>query len=151
MVRRLGPGSANETDPDGCRAVRICITSDRDIVEARQAGRRVASDQGFGPIDQALISTAISELARNALQYAGGGTATISVTLNHDGRRGICIVAADDGPGIPDVNRAVLDGVSTSGQLGLGLPGVRRLMDEFEISSTVGRGTVVTARKWRTR
>jgi serine/threonine-protein kinase RsbT len=128
--------------------VRVQIDSDRAIVEARQRGRELADHAGFGVTDLAIIATAISELARNALRYATRGE--IAVRLVEDGsRRGITIIASDDGPGISNVGQALQDGFSTSGSLGLGLPGVKRLMDEFDIESQIGRGTVVTAKKWK--
>ena len=128
----------------------ICvrIDSDRAIVEARQRGRTLANHAGFGPTDQALIATAISELARNALRYARQGDIVVRL-VERGNRRGIVIIASDDGPGIANVSQAMVDGFSTSGSLGLGLPGVKRLMDEFEIDSELGRGTTVVARKWR--
>lgn len=103
---------------------------------------------GFPRTELALIATAISELARNILTYAGAGEIEVSVE-DSDGRRGLIIVARDQGPGIPDVGLALQDGYSTSRSLGLGLPGVRRLMDDFEITSELGSGTVVRAAKWR--
>ena len=126
------------------------IDCDRDIVEARQRGRALADDAGFSLTDLAIIATAISELARNALRYATGGQIVVRLAADpaHE-RRGIEIIAADDGPGIGDINQALQDGYSTSGSLGLGLPGVRRLMDEFQIESQPGEGSVVTAKKWR--
>jgi len=128
--------------------VRIPIDSDRAIVDARRLGRELATLAGFKSIDLAIIATAISELARNCLLYANHGE--IAVRLTDDGRRpGVVIEASDHGPGIADVSQAMQDGYSTSGGLGLGLPGVRRLMDEFEISSGVGQGSLVTAKKWR--
>ena len=127
--------------------VLVDIESDRSIVEARQRGRELASHAGFTFTDLAIIATAISELARNVLSYAGRGQ--IAVRLIDDGtRRGIAIESTDDGPGIANLQLAMQDGYSTSGSLGLGLPGVRRLMDEFEIKSEVGQGTTVTAKKW---
>ena len=127
--------------------LRLNIQSHGDIVAARHEGRRVALEMGFSPTDATLIITAISELARNIVQYAGKGEIILS--------RGACpprpclsIVARDSGPGIPDTRKALQDGYSTSGGLGLGLPGVRRLMDEFELVSEPGKGTVVTLKKW---
>ena len=126
---------------------RVPIDSDTDIVAARQNGRELAGWCGFPATDLALVSTAISELARNIVSYAARGE--IILRLVDDGyKRGVEVRAADTGPGIPDVALAMRDGFSTSGSLGLGLPGVRRLMDEFEIISEFGRGTMVTARKW---
>lgn len=129
-------------------AFRVAISADSDIVAARQEGRSIAAKLGFLSGDLALIATAISELARNIVQYAGTGE--ITVKLAEDGmRQGVVIVARDKGPGIFDIKKALQDGYSTSGSLGLGLPGVRRLMDEFEIISEVGQGTTVTVIKWR--
>lgn len=108
----------------------------------------LASEAGFPSSDLTLIATAISELARNIVLYAEYGEVVIRLE-EVSGRTGIVVVARDEGPGIPDVEHAMQDGYSTSGGLGLGLPGTKRLMDEFEIESEVGRGTVVTVKKWR--
>jgi serine/threonine-protein kinase RsbT len=129
-------------------ALRVPISSDADIVTARQHGRALAGQLGFSSTDLTLIATAISELARNIVLYAGRGELTLEL-VERGGRRGIVLAARDEGPGIADVARAMRDGFSTSGGLGLGLPGVRRVMDEFEIVSKVGHGTTVTARKWK--
>jgi serine/threonine-protein kinase RsbT len=126
----------------------VAINSDQDIVLARQKGRAKAVELGFSSGDATLIATAISELARNIVAYAGKGRITLKV-VNGLNRQGISVVASDEGPGIPDVRQALRDGFSTSGSLGLGLPGVRRLMDEFEITSQPGRGTTVVVKKWR--
>jgi len=126
----------------------VAINSDQDIVSARQKGRMMASELGFSPGDATLIATAISELARNIVSYARKGQITLKM-VNSLNRQGILVVAADDGPGIPDIRQALRDGFSTSGSLGLGLPGVRRLMDEFEINSEPGMGTTVTVKKWK--
>lgn len=123
------------------------IASDRDIIAARHQARALAHDAGFGLADLAIIATAISELGQNALRYAKAGDLEIEIVRDR-GRAGIVIVASDRGPGIPDVDLALRDGYSTSGSLGLGLPGVRRLMDDFEIRSEPGHGTTVTIRKW---
>jgi len=128
--------------------IRVSINSDQDIVSARQKGRMMASELGFSPGDATLIATAISELARNIVSYARKGQITLKM-VNSLNRQGILVVAADDGPGIADIRQALRDGFSTSGSLGLGLPGVRRLMDEFEINSEPGRGTIVTVKKWK--
>ena len=128
--------------------IRVSINSDQDIVSARQKGRMMASELGFSPGDATLIATAISELARNIVSYARRGQITLKM-VNSLNRQGILVVAADDGPGIADIRQALRDGFSTSGSLGLGLPGVRRLMDEFEINSEPGRGTIVTVKKWK--
>ncbi|MBI4609182.1 MAG: anti-sigma regulatory factor [Candidatus Rokubacteria bacterium] len=126
----------------------VPIRSDRDIVTAREQGRGVALLLGFSPTEVTLIATAISELARNIVLYAGTGEMVLGL-VEESKKRGMVIVARDEGPGIADVRRAVVDGYSTSGGLGLGLPGVRRLMDEFDISSELGKGTTVTIRKWK--
>ena len=128
--------------------VRVSIDCDADIVSARQKGRQLASQCGFPSTDLAVVATAISELARNIVRYAVRGEVTLRL-INDNGKRGIEVVAADDGPGIPDIEMAMQDGYSTSGGLGLGLPGTRRLMDEFEITSKFGKGTSVTVRRWK--
>jgi len=125
----------------------VSIGSDVDIVLARQQGRTMAGSIGFGATDATLIATAISELARNIVMYAQKGEVMMrSVETAHS--RGILIVARDDGPGIRSIQDVLRDGYSTSGGLGLGLPGVRRLMDEFAIESELKRGTTVTVKKW---
>ena len=126
----------------------IEICCDADIVTARQKGREMAADLGFSQVDMTMIVTSISELARNILLYAGRGRVTLQVEENHT-MRAMVVVAADQGPGIPDIRLALQDGFSTSRGLGLGLPGVRRLMDEFHIESNVGLGTTVTAKMWK--
>ncbi len=128
--------------------IRVAINSDQDIVLARQKGRARAIELGFSSGDATLLATAISELARNIVAYASKGRITLKV-VNGLNREGISVTASDDGPGIPDVGQALRDGFSTSGSLGLGLPGVRRLMDEFEITSRPGRGTTVVVKKWK--
>ena len=127
--------------------VRVHIDSDTDIVIARQKGRALAAELGFSTTDVVRIATAISELARNVLSYAASGEIRLEA-LNGRNRSGIAIIASDRGPGIADIERAMQDAYSTSGGLGLGLPGVRRLMDEFTIDSAVGEGTTVSATKW---
>jgi serine/threonine-protein kinase RsbT len=125
----------------------VSIGSDVDIVLARQQGRTMAGSIGFGATDATLIATAISELARNIVMYAQKGEVMMhSVETAHS--RGILIVARDNGPGIRSIQDVLRDGYSTSGGLGLGLPGVRRLMDEFAIESELKRGTTVTVKKW---
>jgi len=128
--------------------LRIPVTTDVDVVTARQRGREVAAQAGFSSGDQTVIAAAISEVARNILNYARRGEVLLSVVTNGD-RQGVIVVARDQGPGIPDVQRALEDGYSTSGGLGLGLPGARRLMDDFDVTSSVGKGTTVTMKKWR--
>lgn len=127
---------------------RVRIRTDSDIVVARQLGRTMALTAGFASPEPTLIATAISELARNIVLYARAGEIVLKV-LESGGRRGIRIVAVDDGPGIVDVGRALQLGYSTSGGLGLGLAGVRRVMDEFDIHSELGVGTRVTVVKWQ--
>lgn len=129
--------------------ISVPIVSDSDIVTARQKGRELAVRLGFAAADLALIATAISELARNIVLYAQKGEIIIS-TIEDSNSYGIGVVARDSGPGIPDVERALQEGFSTSRSLGLGLPGVKRLMDQFDIASEVSRGTTVTVKKWRT-
>jgi len=128
--------------------IQVPINSDQDIVAARQKGRSLAAALGFSSGDATLIATAISELARNIITYAKSGEIRLTV-INGTARQGIQLVAHDQGPGIPDVQQALRDGFSTSGSLGLGLPGVMRLVDEFEIVSEENRGTTVTAKKWK--
>lgn len=126
---------------------RIPIESDADIVVSRQAGRELAATLGFSASDLTVIAAAISEVARNIYSYARRGEIRISI-VERNGRRGICVVAVDAGPGIADLDLAMQDGYSTSGSLGLGLPGVRRLMDQFELQSSASAGTTVTMWKW---
>jgi serine/threonine-protein kinase RsbT len=126
---------------------RVAISSAADIVTARQKGRTMATELGFDGSDLTLIATAISEIARNIVAHAKSGEISLS-PLNQNGKHGILIVANDDGPGIPDVSQAMQYGYSTAKGLGVGLPGAKWLMDEFEIESKVGNGTKVTMRKW---
>ncbi len=126
---------------------RVAVSSDVDIISARRAGRALAAELGFNSADVALIATAISELARNIVLYAQRGELTFE-RVTKDGRAGICIVASDQGPGIPDISLAMQDGYSTGKSLGLGLPGARRMVDEFDIHSEVGKGTRITLRKY---
>ena len=128
--------------------MRVSIDCDADIVSARQKGRELASQCGFPSTDLAVIATAISELARNIVRYAVHGEIILR-SLDENGKRGVEVVAVDDGPGIADLALAMQDGYSSSGGLGLGLPGTRRLMDEFEIVSDFGKGTAVTVRRWK--
>ncbi len=127
--------------------IRIPIETDADIVTARHEGRHLASQLDLTPSDLTVIASAISEVARNIVEYAQRGEVTIRL-VEKGGRRGVMVVAQDVGPGIADVSMALQDGFSTSGSLGLGLPGARRLMDEFEIHTEIGKGTRVTMRKW---
>jgi len=126
----------------------VPVASDNDLVAARREGRLLAEQLGFSTSDQTLVATAISELARNIVSYARRGEIQVGLVTNGS-RRGITVIARDDGPGIPDIALALRQGYSTSGGLGLGLPGVRRIMDEFNIASEVGRGTTITITKWK--
>ena len=128
--------------------IHVPINDDVDIIDARQKGRALATNIGFSAGDSTLIATAISELARNIVIYARRGEVILKSIERH-GRNGIVVVAKDNGPGIVNIEQALRDGFSTSGSLGLGLPGVRRLMDEFDIISEAGRGTAVTITKWK--
>lgn len=127
-------------------SLRITVAGAPDIVAARGAARELASRLAFGATDLTVIATAVSEVCRNIVRFANSGE--VVVELLESPRRGIQIVARDAGPGIPDVERAMSDGYSTYGGLGLGLPGVRRLMDEFAVVSEPGHGTTVTMTKW---
>lgn len=127
--------------------VRVRIQSSADVVTARQQGRALASSVGFSDSHLTIIATAISEVARNIVEHAQEGE--ITITLIDDGnRKGVKVVAADKGPSIADLSLAMRDGYSTGHGLGIGLPGARRLMDEFEIVSEVNKGTTVTMTKW---
>ncbi|MFG6116502.1 serine/threonine-protein kinase RsbT [Thalassobacillus cyri] len=125
----------------------VNIKKEWDIVGARQLGRDIAKKIGFGTVDQARIATAISELARNIYLYAGSGKVCFEAIddMNH---KGLSIIAVDEGPGIEELSQVMEDGFSTSGGLGAGLPGVKRLMDEFDIVSEQGRGTEIKVVKW---
>lgn len=127
--------------------IRVPIDSESQILIARQQARLLAAELGFWSVEQSFIAMAISEVALNILQYAGKGEVVLSKTQKNGGQ-GILIEARDDGPGIPDVELAMQEGYSTSGGAGLGLAGAKRLMDEFDIVSEVGKGTTVTMKKW---
>ena len=131
------------------RTTRIDIRQETNIAEAVEAAKRVAATLGMANTTQYMVATAISELATNIHRYADHGFISMRI-INSGSRQGIEIIAQDNGPGIADLESALLDTFSTSGSLGVGLPGTRRLMDEFEIESTIGKGTVVTVRKWLT-
>lgn len=128
----------------------VKILNEWDIVAVRQLGRNVAKELGFGIVDQARITTAISELARNIYLYAGHGEVCIE-KLFENGKHGLKIYAKDNGPGIVDIRKVMEDGYTTSGGLGAGLPGVKRLVDEFDIRSKINEGTEVIAVKWLRR
>ena len=127
---------------------RIAIESDADVVTARQRARELAADLELSSTDQTLLATAISEVARNITHYAKRGEVLLRVIRDETGRCGIEVVASDEGPGIEDIERALQDGYTTGGGLGLGLPGARRLVDEFRIQSAPSRGTTVTLVMW---
>ena len=126
----------------------ISIRSDSDIVAARQAGRLLAQRIGFQGSELTFIAAAISEVARNIVEYARLGEIELSLVFRGSAM-GILVIARDRGPGIADIEKAMGDGYSTGSSLGMGLPGARRLMDEFEIVSSPGQGTIVSMRKWR--
>ena len=126
---------------------RLTIQRDGDIIAARQEGRDLAAQAGFKGSDLTIIATAISEIARNIIVFAQQGEVSLRV-IEKAGKRGVLIVAEDRGPGIADIEQAMRDGFSTGKSLGLGLPGAKRLMDEFEIVSQLGKGTTITMRKW---
>lgn len=130
------------------RSVRVRIANDSDVAMARIETRRLATDEGFTDVESAALATAVSELAQNVLVHAGRGDVAVSVVAEQ-GRVGISAVARDEGPGIADIDRAMQDGYSTTGTLGLGLPSARRLVDELHVLSVPGTGTTVTAKKWK--
>jgi serine/threonine-protein kinase RsbT len=139
----LAEAYATRPEPE----LRVPIENEADIVTARQQGRQLAATRGFSTTEQTLIATAISEVARNIVEYARRGEIILSPVDGH-GRRGVVVVARDDGPGIIDTDLAMRDGYSTMKSLGMGLPGAKRLMDEFELESEPGRGTRITMTKW---
>jgi serine/threonine-protein kinase RsbT len=130
--------------------VRVEIRNDADLVPARAQGRALAQRQGFSATDATLVATAISEIARNIVMHAGRGEIVLR-TVDEDGRCGVVVTATDKGPGIRNLDAALHHGQGSGGGLGLGLPGARRLMDEFEVVSDARAGTTVTMRKWRVR
>lgn len=127
--------------------VSVEIRNEWDIVQARQLGRELSKEMGFGQVDQARITTAISELARNIYLYAKTGKIEVEA-YREMGRNGMKIISTDKGPGIGDIRLVMQDGYTTSGGLGAGLPGVKRLMDEFKIHSEEGTGTEIVLIKW---
>lgn len=130
--------------------VRVPITTDADLVTARAEGRAMAERLGFPRPDPTLIATAISEVARNIVVHAGRGEIVLRPFVDAD-RFGIVVIARDEGAGIRDVDAALRDDYSGRGGLGLGLPGARRLMDDFDVESDADAGTTVTMTKWRYR
>jgi serine/threonine-protein kinase RsbT len=131
------------------REARVRIQCAADIMTARQQGRALASQGGFASSDLSIIASAISEVAQNIVQYANDGEIIITL-ISDTQKQGVEIVAADRGPGIGDVSTVMRDGYSTGKGLGIGLPGAKRLMDEFEIASELGKGTTVRMKKWVT-
>jgi serine/threonine-protein kinase RsbT len=127
--------------------VLIQVTVSDDIVAARQAGHQLARDLGFSLTDVTMIATAISEIARNITSYAGSGRIQLAVA-DREGRKALVVKATDEGPGIVDIARALEDGYSSGGGLGLGLPGARRMMDRLEVRSAPQRGTTVEMWKY---
>jgi len=125
----------------------VAIASATDIVTARQKGRALAIEMGFESVEATLIAAAISEVSRNIVEYANRGEIILRASRN-GARHGLCVVARDEGPGIPDVAQALQYGYSTRRGFGVGLPGAKLLMDEFDIISKVGKGTTITMRKW---
>jgi len=125
---------------------KLPVKNESDIIFVRSFGRNLAANAGFGIVDQCRITTAISELARNAVVHGGGGSVTIK-TIQND-KKGIEIICSDEGPGIVNLELALKGGYSTVGGLGIGLSGAKRLMDEFQITSGAGKGTTVIIRKW---
>jgi serine/threonine-protein kinase RsbT len=130
--------------------IRVPITSDSDMVPARAEGRALATKLGFSRTDATLIATAISEIARNIVVHVGQGEIVLEPLYENE-RYGLLVVAKDAGPGINDIDAALDHGFASGNGLGLGLPGARRLMDEFDIASEPGKGTTVTMKKWRIR
>ncbi len=127
--------------------IRVAIRTDADVVTARQEARTLGASLGFSSTDLTLLATAISEIARNITTYAGEGEVTLRV-VERPGSHGVEVVASDEGPGIEDVERAMQDGYTTGNGLGLGLPGTRRLVDDFQLETTPGVGTTIRLVKW---
>lgn len=123
------------------------LTSDVDVLRARQCGKELASSLRFSTSELTIIATAISEIARNTVLYARAGRIDLRV-IQQGARRGLQVITKDDGPGIADLALAMQDGYTTSNGLGIGLPGAKRLMDEFDIESEFGKGTTIVMKKW---
>jgi serine/threonine-protein kinase RsbT len=124
------------------------VDTGEDVVRVRQEVRKCALQVGLSLVDQTKVITAASELARNMLDYGGGGVVSFNV-VEHLGRRGVRVVFEDQGPGIADIDRALQNGVTTGGGLGLGLGGAKRLSNEFEITSAPGQGTRIVITRWK--
>jgi serine/threonine-protein kinase RsbT len=137
-----------EVRADWTHPISVSIRDDTHAVVVAQHGRRMAATLGFSLVEQTAFSTALLEIARNIVKYAGLGEITLQA-VQEDTRTGIIALACDDGPGISDLELALKDGFSTGKGLGMGLPGARRLVDQFEIASRPGRGTTITLQKWK--
>jgi serine/threonine-protein kinase RsbT len=148
FVRRKRQESGGSTMEEALSCIEV--NNEMDIVEIRRLGRELARELGFGNVDQVRITTAISELARNIYLYAPGGEISLR-SVESLNRVGLTVNAKDHGPGIKDIRQVLEDGYTTSCGLGAGLPGVKRLMDEFDIHSTVGEGTEIEVTKWMVR
>lgn len=148
LLAQVSPLSIGAGENGMADEVHVPIASEADILTARKQGRSLAAKLGFWSVEQIFIAMAISEIALNIIQYAGKGEIILGTAERGDGSHGILIVARDQGPGIANIELAMQEGYSTSGGPGLGLAGAKRLMDEFEISSEVGKGTTVTMKKW---
>ena len=133
--------------PSNLKAKKLNISGDIDVAYAALGAKNYAKDIGFSKADQYMISTAVSELARNIHTYAKNGTINLSFVKNNS-KKGIEVVAEDSGPGIQDIDKAMEENFSTGGTMGVGLPGTKRLMDDFQIDAHRTRGTKVTVRKW---
>ena len=140
----MTPAIADPTRP----VIRVDIIENEDVVVVRQRAREQSQRAGFSLLETTKLVTAASELARNTLEHGGGGFAEIEVVTDGT-RRGVRMTFTDDGPGIPDIEAALRDGFTTGGGLGLGLGGSRRLVSEFHIESTVGKGTKVQVIRWK--
>ncbi|GAA1534713.1 ATP-binding protein [Streptomyces albidochromogenes] len=143
------PTADNRTGaaPAGAAADHVVLATEEDLLSVRHALRTATLTVGFGIVDQTRVVTAASELARNAYIHGGGGVLTIEYPTRH-GEKGLRLTIRDDGPGIPDLDQAFVDGFTTGAGLGHGLGGARRLMDEFEVRTAPGAGTTVIATRW---
>lgn len=128
------------------RSETLTLKSDKDLVEIRELGQSFAEEMGFSDNDRTIISTALSEICRNVIEYAGRGEVIIEKETSY--RDSIKITVKDDGPGIKDVNKALQEGYTSGMGLGIGLPGAKRIMDEFEIQTQSGKGTTIIMSKW---
>ncbi len=131
------------------RADTLPVRSDEDVVRVRQKVRQWATELDFSLVEQTKVVTAASELARNTLIHGGGGEAILEIHAEGTRRKGLRLIFQDNGPGIPDIERAMTDGYTTGDGLGLGLSGARRLSNDFDIRSEVGAGTRVTITRWK--